>query len=95
MKRVLDRVVLTDFNLRNVFTANSCLGEVVSGKFAARPRVCAVLYETKQAVNLSAHKDGGSPETIIPKTEAIIAVISVPCHNEQMPRSSFCSTTST
>jgi hypothetical protein len=43
-KRVLDRVVFTDFNLRCVFTANSRLAQVVSVKFAARPRASAVLW---------------------------------------------------
>jgi hypothetical protein len=46
--------------------ANSHLAKVVSVKFAARPWVCAVLYETpKQAVNLSVHQDGGHPSTEI------------------------------
>jgi hypothetical protein len=62
-KRVLDRVVFTDFTLRSVLTANFRLVDVVCIIFAARPRVCAVLCETsKQAVNLSVlvHQDGGS-----------------------------------
>jgi hypothetical protein len=63
-KRVLDSVVFMDFTLHNVFTANSLLVKVVSVKFAARTRVCAVLCETsKQAVNLSVHQDGGRLST--------------------------------
>jgi hypothetical protein len=48
-----------DFTLRSVFTANSRLAEMVSVKFAARPRVIAVLRETlKQAINFSVHEAG-------------------------------------
>jgi hypothetical protein len=71
--------VFADFALDSVFTANSHLAKVVSVKFADRPRVCAVLYDTsKQAVNLSVHQDGGRPSTGIPeilKTVARIAEI--------------------
>jgi hypothetical protein len=67
-KRLLDRVAFMDFTLRSVFTANSRLAEVVLVKFAARPRVCAVLDETsEQAVDLSVHQDGGRPSTGIPE----------------------------
>jgi hypothetical protein len=59
--------------------ANSRLAEVVSVKFAARPRVFTVLCETsKQAANLSVHQDGGRPSTGIQEklyTEASIAEI--------------------
>jgi hypothetical protein len=42
----------------------SRLAEVMSGKFASRPRVCAVLCETsKEAVNLSVHQDCGRRST--------------------------------
>jgi hypothetical protein len=62
--------------LHSVFTANSRLAKV---KFAARPRLGAVLCETaKQGVNLSVHEDGGSVSTGIPEileTEASIAEI--------------------
>jgi hypothetical protein len=58
---------------------NSCLAKVVSVKFVARPRLSAVLFETrKQAVNLSVHQDGGRPSSGIPEileTEASIAKI--------------------
>jgi hypothetical protein len=72
-------VVFTDFTLRSGFTANFDLAEVVWVKFAARPRVCAVVCETyKQAVNLSVHQDGGHPSTgnqEILDTEASVAEI--------------------
>jgi hypothetical protein len=59
--------------------SNCRLTKVVSMKFAARPRVCAVLCETpKQAVNFSVHEDGGRPSAGIPEildTEASIAEI--------------------
>jgi hypothetical protein len=85
---VLDSVVFTDLNLRSVFTGSSRLAEVVSAKFAARPRVCVVQCETKQAANLSVHQDGGRRGTglpEIPETETIIAEISISCQNEQIP----------
>jgi hypothetical protein len=67
-KRLLERVVYTDFTLRSVFMANSRLAKLVSGKFVARPPECSVLCETaKQAVNLSVHQDGGCPRTGIPE----------------------------
>jgi hypothetical protein len=79
-------VVFTDFILCGVFTANSCLAEVVSVKFSTQPQLHSVLCETtKQAVKLSAHQDGSGPRTRILEileTEAIIAEISMPCHNE-------------
>jgi hypothetical protein len=46
MKRVLDKVVCTDFALCSVFTATSRLAKVVSVKFVSRQRMCAVLWET-------------------------------------------------
>jgi hypothetical protein len=53
-----------DFTLRSVFTANSRLAEMVSEKFAAWPRVIAVLRETsKQAINFSVHEAGGRNST--------------------------------
>jgi hypothetical protein len=56
-----------DFTLHNVFTANSCLAEVLV-KFAAQPQVCVMLCATtKQAVNLSVHQDGRRPSTGIPE----------------------------
>jgi hypothetical protein len=62
-----------------VLTANSRLAKVVLEKFAARPRVCAVLCDTKkQAVYFSVHQDGGRLNTEIPEildTEARIAEI--------------------
>jgi hypothetical protein len=65
-KRVLGRVIFMQITLRSVFTANSSLVNEVSVKFAAWTRVCSVLCETsKQAVNLSVHKDGGRPSTQI------------------------------
>jgi hypothetical protein len=86
------------FSLLSVFMANSCLAKVVSVKFAAQPRLCAVLCKTtKQALNLSVYQDGGHPSSWIPETmeaEAIIAEISMSCHNEQITRSSFYSTKS-
>jgi hypothetical protein len=53
-----------------------------------------VLCETtKQAANLSVQQDGARPKTGIPEMlekEAIIAEISMQCHDEEIPRSSFC-----
>jgi hypothetical protein len=61
-------MVSTDLILRSLFTANYRLAKVVSVKFAVRPRLWAVLYETtKQAVNLSVHQDVGRPSTRIPQ----------------------------
>jgi hypothetical protein len=54
MKLVVDRAFFMDLTLRSGFTANSHLAEVMWVKFAAWPRVCAVLCETStQVVNLS------------------------------------------
>jgi hypothetical protein len=76
---MLERVAFTAFTLRNVFTANSHLAEVVSVKFAARLRERAVLCETsKEAVIFSVHQDGGRPSNGIQETlytEASIAEI--------------------
>jgi hypothetical protein len=82
MKRVLDRVAITDFILLSVFTPNSCLAKVVSVKFAARSRMCAVMCETtKQAVNLSVHQDGGRPSTGIPEILAQkLTLLKSECH---------------
>jgi hypothetical protein len=80
-KRVGHKVVFTDFSLRDGFTANSRLAKVVWVKFTDQPWVCAVLCKTsKQAVNLSAHQDGGRPSTGNPKildTEPNVAEINV------------------
>jgi hypothetical protein len=47
-----------------VLTVNSRLAKVVSMKFAAWPRVCAVLCESsKQAENSSVEQDEGQPNT--------------------------------
>jgi hypothetical protein len=47
-----------------VLTAKYRLAKVVSVKFAARPRLGAVLCESsKQAVRLSVHQDGGRRST--------------------------------
>jgi hypothetical protein len=76
MKRVLDRAVFTDFNLRSEFTANSRSLKMVLMKFTARPHLCAIMCEKKQAVNLGVHQDGGRPRSRIPEileTEAMIA----------------------
>jgi hypothetical protein len=63
-KTYVGRMIFTDFTLRGMFTANSQLVEVVSAKFTAQPRVCAVLCETsKQAVNLCLNQDDGRPST--------------------------------
>jgi hypothetical protein len=81
MKCVLDRVAFTGFIIRSVFRANSHLAQVMSVRFLAWPRVCAVLSEApKQAVNLSVHQDGRHLSTEIPKilnTEASVAEILV------------------
>jgi hypothetical protein len=47
-------------------------------------------------VNLSVHQDGGHPSTGIQEilgTKAGTVKIRMACHHEQIPRSSFCSTT--
>jgi hypothetical protein len=69
----LDRAVFMGVTLGIVLRASSRLTKVVSGKFAARPRLCAALCGTaNQAVNLSVHQD---PRIRIPE-------ISMPCHSE-------------
>jgi hypothetical protein len=51
-----------------MFMANSRLANVVSVKFAAGPRLHAVIRETtKQVMNLSTHQDGGRPSPGIPE----------------------------
>jgi hypothetical protein len=81
---VLDRGVFTDFTLRSVFTANFRLAKVMM--------LCET---TKQVEELSEHQVGGRPRSgilEIPETGAIIDEITMPCHNEQINRSSFCNT---
>jgi hypothetical protein len=57
-----------DFTLLNTFTVNSRLAQEMFVKFAAWPRLCAMLCKTsKQAVNFSVHQDGGRPSTWIPE----------------------------
>jgi hypothetical protein len=47
---------------------NSRLAKVVSEKSVARPRLSAVLFQTrKEAVNLCVHQDGGHPSIGIPE----------------------------
>jgi hypothetical protein len=79
------------FTLRSVFTANSRSEKVASVKFASRPPVCAVWWETwKQEANFSPHQDGGSPSIGILEIMDI-AEIWMSCHHEKISRSSFCS----
>jgi hypothetical protein len=70
------------------------LSDMVSVKFAARPRVCAVLCERfKQAANFSVHQDSALPGAGIQEISDIddsVAEISISFHHEQIPRSSSC-----
>jgi hypothetical protein len=94
----MNRVVFTDLTLHNVFMATHVWQKCIRECCRPATVVHSVCEKTKQEVNLSVHQDGGHPITGSPEIleiEGSIAEISMSCHHKQIPRSSFCSTTST
>jgi hypothetical protein len=90
---VLDRVVFTDLTLHSVIAPTPVWRKCVRGGCHPDAVVLSAVRNNKTSCEseCTRHRTGISD---ILETEAVIAEISLPYHNEQVPRSSFFSTAS-